>query len=206
MKTLLDFIYSGETQVLQEELKSFMNLASTLEVNGLIADVYKTKLGTVVEPKLNQRPTKVDAKKRRNLESEEKKERENVKVENFNADDQNLENSEKIEQDFSDFSVISGSSESIDKNTFNISHTPLISLTEYDAKILALISKLENGWICLKCPYSARRKSHLQEHAEKHLEGISLSFECKSCHKIFSGKRSLRSHKYSCVESQHDLI
>ena len=36
VQSLLDFIYSGETQVLQEELEGFMALASSLEVKGLV--------------------------------------------------------------------------------------------------------------------------------------------------------------------------
>merc|ERR1712129_375445 len=41
VKSLLEFIYSGETEVPQEELESFMAMANSLKVGGLMGDLSK---------------------------------------------------------------------------------------------------------------------------------------------------------------------
>ena len=43
IEALLDYMYSGETQVLQENLEDFMSLANSLEVKGLIGGLKKGK-------------------------------------------------------------------------------------------------------------------------------------------------------------------
>ena len=71
----------------------------------------------------------------------------------------------------------------------NTSSTPTI---EFDVKVSEFVSKTETGWSCTECSYSAKSKTHVKDHAEKHVEGFS--HECKTCHKTFSMKRSLRHH------------
>ena len=39
LQILLDFIYSGETKVAQEDLTNFMELASSLKINGLTGNL-----------------------------------------------------------------------------------------------------------------------------------------------------------------------
>ena len=45
IELLLDFMYSGETQVPQNELENFMSLAAGLEVKGLVRGPYVTGSG-----------------------------------------------------------------------------------------------------------------------------------------------------------------
>merc|ERR1719482_278278 len=60
-QSLLDFIYSGETQVLQEELENFMALASSLEVKGLVGEVLGTDDDSLI--KSEERKTKSNKKR-----------------------------------------------------------------------------------------------------------------------------------------------
>merc|ERR1712179_541516 len=71
------------------------------------------------------------------------------------------------------------------------------SQDEYDGKVSALIMKSGPGWGCTKCPYTARQKSHVSEHAERHITGFTIP--CKFCGKIFGMKRNLRHHVRKCI-------
>jgi len=71
--SLLNFIYSGEATVIQDELSTFMALADSLEIQGLVSDE------SVPEPpKLTDKP---NTKMPRLVKKEEKKQKENVGLE-----------------------------------------------------------------------------------------------------------------------------
>ena len=67
------------------------------------------------------------------------------------------------------------------------------SMADYDLELCALFVKTQNVWRCIKCSYNSRTKQHVKEHVEKYVEGYS--HECENCDKIFSSRKSLRSHK-----------
>ena len=87
-----------------------------------------------------------------------------------------------------------------ENESFQLQNTSNTSLTEYDLKVSDLVSKSEMDWNCTACSYSTKNKSHIREHAEKHITGFS--FDCMNCDKTFSQKRNLRSHKYSCKKQK----
>ena len=47
---------------------------------------------------------------------------------------------------------------------------------------------------CPLCQYKSNKLSHLKEHVEIHIEG--LSYSCQQCEKTFRSKHSLRKHSY----------
>lgn len=70
---------------------------------------------------------------------------------------------------------------------------------EYEEEVLELMIKIEDGWMCNKCPYRSRRhKSHVREHVQRNIKGFS--FKCKFCDNSFSKKSSIRYHMYSSHE------
>ena len=73
---------------------------------------------------------------------------------------------------------------------------PSKDLLEYDQKVKELITKTEEGWLCLNCSYVSKIKGHVTEHAETHVVGYS--HECQFCGKTFSKKRDLRHHVRKC--------
>ena len=48
---------------------------------------------------------------------------------------------------------------------------------------------------CTKCDYTSRKKDHVREHVEKHIEG--LEYPCSDCNKVFRSSHSFRSHRRS---------
>ena len=68
----------------------------------------------------------------------------------------------------------------------------LPDMTDYDQKIMAIVSKTENSWKCLQCPYEHELKANVLVHAEQHLTDIVL--QCVLCEKTFNMKRLLKQH------------
>jgi len=192
VQSLLDFIYSGETQVLQDELEGFMDLASSLEVKGLAEE-------ELVDEKLDDSFIKSEVRKT-GLKHKQLERKKNVRkevdtkettqeicnVEPDVADPvENYENGEKVNSETSQKMCKIESEQ----------NSPNISMTEYDEKLSELMLKTGNSWGCRECSYSSGNKGHLREHVETHIEGFS--HDCKSCDKTFKTRKGLRNHVYS---------
>ena len=65
-------------------------------------------------------------------------------------------------------------------------------MSDVDGRIEELMEKREGRYYCLACDYSSVRISNVNEHVEKHIEG--LSFSCQFCDKTFRLRHSLRNH------------
>ena len=194
----------------QEELENFMALATSLKVNGLVGDLSESndvlqdaKTGDHGEP--NKKVKEIE-RNRTYLSTEivgnegiKLKEMKEGKGTKFGDVKQNIHTVKYKEDDISDINEIQ---ENFEKNeSFQIVNTSDTSFTHYDLKVSELISKSETGWTCTECAYSTKRKNHLSEHVEQHIEGFS--FECENCDRTFSMKRGLRGHKYVCANKEN---
>jgi len=225
VESLLNFIYSGETQVLQEGLEDFMALANSLEVKGLVWEqLEKKKEKPDGEPLFSSEKRKANSRKKQPTRKKENLITEDIQI---------VEKSEEIcEIEIKSDTDISKLMEKYGERSYdsmqypnNISlteygdtgnetdisdievekygsvenidqNTSNASMTEYDERISELITKTENVWGCSQCSYTAKNKGHVKEHVEKHIEGYS--HECNSCDKTFRMKKSLRQHVYKC--------
>ena len=212
MQSLLDFIYSGETQILQEELEDFMALANSLEVKGLARDVSGKEVGNdgevvkkgeerniiekeCLEGENNLIPEMIEEKKPKSRKKPSSRKKENVEKEDAHI----VELSEdiiEIEHDISDIMKKYGSSE--EDESFQCENKTNTSITEFDLEVSELVARTENGWSCVECSYSSKHKAHAKEHSEQHVEGFS--HDCKYCDKTFSMKRTLRHHIRKCKQ------
>ena len=59
----------------------------------------------------------------------------------------------------------------------------LTDMDEFDEKIQQLMEKRDGRYHCKACDYSTPRISHMKEHVEKHIDG--LSYPCQFCDKTF---------------------
>ena len=60
-------------------------------------------------------------------------------------------------------------------------------------KIEYMIEKRVDGYYCINCGLTSKKKDNMREHAEKHIEG--LEYPCNSCNKIMRSSHSFRDHK-----------
>ena len=71
----------------------------------------------------------------------------------------------------------------------------LTDMTEVDEKIQQLMEKRDGRHYCKACDYTGSKISHMKEHVEIHIEG--LTYPCKFCDKTFRSRKSLRKHLYN---------
>ena len=71
----------------------------------------------------------------------------------------------------------------------------LSDMAEVEEKIEQLIERRDGRHYCKACEYSAQHKSHIKEHVEIHIDG--LSYPCQFCGKTFRSRNSLRRHLYN---------
>ena len=186
LEALVDFIYLGEANILQENLGSFLAIAEELKLKGLSGLNAEQSFPAI------QEPTKIDF----NKIIDDRKPIILNNTANFNKD---LEIKPKLCQTGS-FKIAPklGQAEDHIKMRFhkapNNKVKPIIP-EEIVLQVETLYKKLEthNGVFgCLKCAYTSTQRGHLKEHVEKHIEG--LRYPCNFCGKISSSSMSLRGH------------
>ena len=169
---MMDFVYQGEANILQDHLESFLALAEELELKGFSGRTEEkapemSKYSPVTQKmSTNQNPRPNNPMRERssstNLLANVKRESENNegKVATFQANPK--------------------PTAYIDTNTME--------------KIESLMERVTGGgFSCNNCGYTSKQKGHMQEHVEKHIEG--LEYPCNSCNKIMRSSLSLRNHK-----------
>ena len=65
------------------------------------------------------------------------------------------------------------------------------------AKIASMIEKRIGGFFCNNCDYTSNHKSHIQDHVEKHIEG--LEYPCSACNKVLRLALFLRMLLFCCL-------
>ena len=170
LEHILDFIYSGEVSIYQENLNGFLGLAEDLKLKGLsnAKDDHELEEKPKLFSRFNDSLTHPMAR------------------ESFDDILTPLEEVSTMFEDLDggneDFSLVQNTNE--DSND------------DYETTINSMIEKVNNMWCCKVCSkqFIAKRKDNLKEHVEtKHTSGFIHACSCcaKSCH----SKTALRMHK-----------
>ena len=216
IQALLLFIYSGETQVMQEELESFMSLANNLQVQGLVgeySDINEDDVDDSVRDSYDDRDNQNLAHKflestiEKSIKLDAITEKIDVHIidDDLDYDDSAHErdvkdhrNKENLAHNFLESTIeASTKSDTIAEKVkviINDEKSGRISriISEYENILFDLVSRIEGEWMCKECPFKSSNKNHALDHAEKHIKGFSL--ECKFCDKTFKRKTSVRQH------------
>merc|ERR1719245_2180645 len=143
LESLIDFIYSGEAFITQEELKSFIEAGKELQVKGLQGELQGVQDNKVVEQRFNH----------------------------YNNEDDRLNNKD-IKQDFEDFSDGNMPLDSIDMN-IEETNLDQETNNLLDNQIKGMIEKQEGTWKCKVCSKISKDISNIRQHAETHIDGMS---------------------------------
>merc|ERR1712179_27757 len=200
MEALLEFIYSGRTKVIQEDLGNFIDLAKSLQVNGLCEDDIASTEDSYVEfptsDEIIAGKNKENEPSGKNSMGHKKRRNKSTKKETVVKDIDDIAGLKyESANSMSDMAINtflepekSEENPELEKNDFmNTSNA------EFDEKVLELVEKSEIGWKCRQCPYERKVSGHVNEHVEMHITGFLLS--CNLCDRTFTKKRQIRAHK-----------
>ena len=164
LAAVIDFIYQGEASIYQDQLESFLALAEELELKGLSES--SKEVGELVKEE--------DAKE--NFDNRQHR------TDTVHHTQKGMDEGQDLKYNQGQFEVQSRSKQ-----------TPLID-PFIMARIESMIERHSDGsFSCVKCDFKAKKKGHMKEHTEKHIEG--LEYPCNSCNKVFRSSQSLRDHK-----------
>jgi len=191
---VLDFIYHGEVKVPQADLDDFLDVARDLGVKGL--------MNRLDLPESSTKKKKVKRKRQGSSESLKKPKIEdpydfdttvpfqfdfindNIKFEDIMGEIQ--------EKSFDHEEVITSI---VNVDGENLSYTVMnnsVPMDELNTRIEEMIF-VENGcWGCKKCGKVMKKKQHIKNHAESHLEGYS--HPCPYCGKSSKTRNALTNH------------
>ena len=172
LKSIVDFIYTGETQVAAENIQRFVDCGSELKVTGIM-----------VQEETNIEDTHHSAKKTKKKKKQNKIDlTESSEDHHTEIKQQNL----KVELD----------EEAMEEETSTFENNDNERLIEEINKRI-MVSKEVDGkqiFTCSVCDKSFTQKNYLKFHIEIHLEGFSHA--CYECEKEYKTRKSLEVHKY----------
>merc|ERR1719318_2117090 len=167
LEKVVDFLYTGEANVVQEDLNAFLNTAEELQVRGLQTNCLP-KIQTKRPDQLHNEP--------------------NVKTDYFKDDNILLPSKKDRTLD-----SLKEPTETYDDKEFSVVEDPVGTDTELDSQINQMLERSEEVWKCKVCGKRLMEQD-IKVHVETHIKGQGLLFYCHICNKTTTTKRSLQSH------------
>ena len=167
LHSMMDYIYEGEVQILQDDIDEFLDVAQKLKIENLIGS-HLSEENDVSSDVFVKDPLPEEDIFLKNDDTD--------CVEDFSSE--NLEPEHEVKDDLihpvSQFS----------------------SIVDAKAAVDELVEKIDDCWTCKECGKTTTNKrtlSDLRRHAEIHIEG--LAFDCQLCGKTFGSRIRLNGHK-----------
>ena len=167
---IVDFLYKGEANVVQDEMETFLSLAEEFELKGFSRSSGKANLDHPNEALFDVYQGGPVFNKKRNTN-------EGITL--------------KYEADLKySFKKPPTPIQTNEKQTTGIN-------PEKTATVESMIEKLFDGsHACNNCDYTSKNKGHVRQHAERHIEG--LEYPCNVCNKVYGTSNNFRVHKRNC--------
>ena len=195
---ILDFMYLGEVNILEEELDEFLAVAEDLKMKGLTSED-STQANVLTQVTSTRGMEKMGEAKGRTFDINPNKETEYLARNPQNpgiVDDQNpiLEHPKLNEEKDT---KISANIESCETSNIKMEPNGPVSRQAIEEMFSKLMVKIEGGYSCSECGKqtfgSKHGSSHMKRHIEaKHIPG--LEFNCPHCGQTFSTRNSVARH------------
>ena len=201
IETLLEFIYCGKTEVRLSDLENFIELAKAFEIKGVN---FQEDMALSGKNKLEQKKRVKKEKYNESYELNEaiEEQGENLK-ETLDTNDSYVSKGAITEDEKIAFVSTNDADEKDLLGTEELLDITFVDneekLKEYKARRAQIVHKKGDVWTCSVCLHTRSIRTHLLDHAEKHIKGFS--FECDTCDKSYSSKNSLRCHKKKCPKT-----
>ena len=166
---VVDFIYRGEANVFQDQLKSFLALAEEFGLKGLQESSEKAVADYPKEFLADHYQRESEVGKNTNTNGEARAVKHEFNLNTFDKAPMTM----PILQN--------------EKGTTMINPDTM-------AMVESLIVKRTDGFGCTNCEYTSKKTSNMRKHAEKHIEG--LEYPCNVCNKVYRSSNSFRALKH----------
>ena len=182
LHSMLDYIYEGEVQILQDDIDEFLDVAQKLKIENLIGS-HLSEENDVSSDVFVKDPLPEDDIFLKNDDTECE--------EDFYSE--NLEPEPDVKDD------LFQPKKKTQIRRSNMQTTPISqfsSIVDAKAAVDELVKKIDDCWTCKECGKTTTNKrtlSDLRRHAEIHIEG--LAFDCQLCGKTFGSRIRLNGHK-----------
>ena len=181
LKAVLDFLYYGEANVLQENLDFFLTIASELKLTGLTDGEGSQTFPRTSSPLESPKPDSKNITPEQNSQSKESFYNEEIhsgQISSHKMEDTTVAKMDDLPAYLAE----------LDQK--------VKSLMEKSQKVMPLVNgKRQTANICKVCGKEGQIVA-IRDHIEaNHLEGVSLP--CNLCEKTFSSRQTLRLHKNS---------
>ena len=195
LKTVLDFVYHGQTEVPYEQLDKFLVLSDELQLNGLIRNKTNDNVPTHTEP-LSEEIEAEDIPENVETPFEENQLiQKHIKAKKAKKNKYEPAINMVKEEEVSGPEPVENSFTGEESSSIVLSATNIENL---DDQINAMMVKNEDGkgWSCSLCGKTVRDKGNLATHIEaNHIEGATHT--CDMCGKISRSRNALRKHIYT---------
>ena len=206
---ILDYVYSGETKMIEEDLEAFMVVAQSFKVSGLYN--YDCR-GSSIAEKDKEHPNQVSSSKKnctmlpkREIPEIQIDDNQIVEIEEISEVEKTLEANPVItevqgqvehDNEHRDPSPVTKTNLK-DANTVPIQNgikkIKVSSEEEVDRIIEESLVKKEGFTHCTYCSYSSKFKANAKKHIETHLEG--LTYTCTVCERQYSTRSGMYQHQ-----------
>ena len=185
---LVDFLYLGEANIFQEQLQSFLALAEEFELKELTENFGESMNEFAKREEKNEtlQSTSIYNTKYNSWSKQQISQRYFTQ-----PDEKSLTDIKK------ETKVSSGRVDPVNAKAKQAVYIGPGTM----AKIQSMVERVEEGYSCTVCDYTSKRKSHIMEHVEKHIEG--LEYPCNFCNKVWRSSHSFRDHIRRCVGYQN---
>ena len=188
---IMDFMYLGEVNILEEDLTEFLAVAEDLQMKGLTPEEALSATGA---------PQKLEE------DADEKEESDFIRehrknFDNFNDHDQKLtdENDLKAEEENAEEETKTNvdASFTFATNVKSVELRGAISREGLEEMLSNSMVKIEGGFSCTNCDKQTFGSKHGRSHMKRHIEAkhiAGLEFNCPNCGQKFTSRKSVACH------------
>jgi len=177
--TIVDFIYHGETEIFQNDLDEFLNIAEELQLKGLRA-------GRNVDNKQEYIETASSSPQTLSMEHNQKLLIDTNVDDSLTTGDSSIKLERNVDIDTQDYTTKRV------ENVMTIEQSK--DSTLLDQQILSIMERTDNGWKCNMCNKVSQKKNHIKVHIEAiHIE--ATPHICYDCGKLSKTRDTLRMHR-----------
>jgi len=183
LTSIMEFIYKGESSVLEDNLANVLSVADDLQIKGLTQS-----------PKHDGSDLQMFQEASNGHESDKSQDN----FTDFDDSEPEPEPEAELEPEFTEADIIdletTYKEEITTRKTKRKENVEGQSNDELDQTIYSMMEKTDNMWHCTRCDKTDKQKGNMKNHIEgKHLEGVT--HPCQQCDRKFRTRISLAMHK-----------